>query len=520
MLFKMKKSAILSAILLISLSINAQTIVSSFNKISSLSGNFNATLDENDWFGIALDSLGDLNNDGVNDIVIGAGRDDDGGVNRGAVYILFLNTDGSVQSEQKISSTTGDFTGTLNDGDVFGTAVASIGDLNNDGITDIAVGAEYDSDGGNWSGAVWILFLNEDGTVQSHNKINESDLGVDISGTPAFGSSIANIGDINNDGFVDLAVGSRRDEDGGPYRGAVWILFLDENGEVQDSQKISETQGNFNHDLDSEDFFGCTIANIGDLNSDGITDIAVGAYNDDDGGTNNGAIYILFLDSDGTVSNSQKISTTEGGFNGDLNTGGRLGNSVSPTGDLDGDLIMDLFAGTPKQETIDGLSGAAFIIYLNANGTVKDQQEFAPGLNGFNTNLNDGDLFGKSVAYIGVLGDTKTLIVGASHDDDGGENKGACWVLKLKGTLPSDFNISDATSNRVQLYPNPTSDYIYLKNVQEEALLTIRNAIGQIVNKITIDRNQQVDVSQLKPGTYFISIDGIEQKYQLIINPK
>ncbi len=73
---------------------------------------------------------------GTNDICVGAYRDDDSksgsGDNRGAVYILFLNRDGTVKGEQKISDTQGGLTAALDADDQFGHSVASIGDLNNE----------------------------------------------------------------------------------------------------------------------------------------------------------------------------------------------------------------------------------------------------------------------------------------------------------------------------------------------------------------------------------------------------
>ncbi|MCK5268458.1 MAG: FG-GAP repeat protein, partial [Spirochaetes bacterium] len=57
------------------------------------------------------------------------------------------------------------FTGTLDDSGLFGVSIANIGDLNGDGVTDIVTGAYFDDDGGTDRGAVWVLFLNPDGTV-------------------------------------------------------------------------------------------------------------------------------------------------------------------------------------------------------------------------------------------------------------------------------------------------------------------------------------------------------------------
>ncbi len=72
---------------------------------------------------------------------------------------------GTVLSHQKISDTEGGFTGILDDNDEFGYSAASLGDLDDDGVGDLAVGAWLDDDGGCRRGAVWVLFLNPNGTV-------------------------------------------------------------------------------------------------------------------------------------------------------------------------------------------------------------------------------------------------------------------------------------------------------------------------------------------------------------------
>ena len=73
----------------------------------------------------------------VTDLVVGARGDDDGGTDRVAVYVLFMNADGTVDSSQKISDTEGGFTETLADGDQFGSAVANVGDLDNSTFLDV-----------------------------------------------------------------------------------------------------------------------------------------------------------------------------------------------------------------------------------------------------------------------------------------------------------------------------------------------------------------------------------------------
>ena len=92
------------------------------------------------------------------DIAVGAINDDDGGTNRGAVWILFMNANGTVKSHRKLSNTEGNFTGVLDDSDNFGSGLCALNDLNKDRITDLVAGALWDDDGSTNTGAIWVLF--------------------------------------------------------------------------------------------------------------------------------------------------------------------------------------------------------------------------------------------------------------------------------------------------------------------------------------------------------------------------
>jgi hypothetical protein len=127
-------------------------------------------------------AIGDFDDDGIADLAVGAEDDDDGGLSSGTVWLLMMNADGTVKQSSKISNTSGNFSGGLDAGDQFGQAVESLGDYDNDGFADIAVGAEFDSDSGQPAGAAWLLSLNIDGTVNSHFKINDN--------TPGFGGQL------------------------------------------------------------------------------------------------------------------------------------------------------------------------------------------------------------------------------------------------------------------------------------------------------------------------------------------
>ena len=110
--------------------------VLSEQKISDTEGGFSGALGGGDQFGNRVRALGDLDGDGVNDLAVGAPLDDDGGTDHGALWVLFLNFDGTVKSHQKISDTEGGFSGTLGFDDQFGAAIATLGDVDGDGVTE------------------------------------------------------------------------------------------------------------------------------------------------------------------------------------------------------------------------------------------------------------------------------------------------------------------------------------------------------------------------------------------------
>jgi hypothetical protein len=411
--------------------------VKAHQKISDTEDNFTGKLDPFDLFGSSVTPLGDLDGDGVSDLAVGAPRDYDGGPLRGAVWVLFLDGGGAVEAYQKISDTEGNFTGTLDDEDHFGNSVTSVGDLDGDGVIDLAVGAYFDDDGGLDRGAVWVLFLNSDGTVKAHQKISDSEgnFAGALDDFDKFGSSLASMGDLDGDGVGDLAVGASDDDDGGNSCGAVWVLFLNSDGTARAHQKISRVEGNFTGVLDADDGFGASIISVGDLDGDGMGDLAVGALGDDDGGASCGAAWVLFLNSDGTVKAHQKISRTEGNFTGVLDVDDRFGASITSLGDFDGDSVADLAVGAVGDADGGSPRGSVWVLVLNSDGTVKAHQKISDTEGNFAGTLDPDDDFGSSVASLGDLdGDgVVDIAVGAADDDDGGRGHGAVWVLFLEG---------------------------------------------------------------------------------------
>jgi hypothetical protein len=500
-------------------------VVRAHQKISNSAGGFTETLDYHDWFGCSIASLGDLDGDTVTDLAVGAMGDDQGGTGRGAVWILFLNSDGTVKAHQKISDSEGSFTGILDNGDHFGCSGASLGDLDDDTVTDLAVGAFEDDDGGDDCGAVWILFLNNDGTAKAHQKISSSEGGFagNLDAEDRFGSSVASLGDLDGDSVCDIAVGATGDDDGGLDRGAVWILFLNGDGTVKAHQKISSSEGGFSGTLDGGDRFGCSVALLGNLDGDTGCDIALGAREDDDGGYGRGAVWVLFLNSDGTVKAHQKISSSEGGFSGTLDDGDHFGCSVASLGDLDGDTVADVGVGARCDDDGGTCRGAVWMLFLNSDGTVKAHQKISSSEGGFSGTLDDGDHFGCSVASLGDLdGDTVAeMALGATEDDDENPDCGASWLLFLEIPMSSIFPGGIGFSGVIQNEPNPFQSETVIRYslaTSGPVRLDICSVTGRVVN--TLVRAHQASGhhavtwsgldnqwSRLPAGIYFSRLD-------------
>ena len=337
--------------------------------IDATRGDFTGALDPDDAFGQAVAAVGDLDGDGRDELAVGATGDDDGGAERGAAWTLWLGGDARVDAFAKESATQGVLGGALDDGELFGHAIAAIGDLDGNGVDELAVGSPFDGDGGFLSGAVFVLFRDANGHAVAYQKWSGAlpvfAGGIDI--FDGFGLAVARVGDLDGDGLDEVAVGAPGDDDGGPDRGAIWLVFPAADGSIRALQKISATSGGFTGPLADGDALGTALASPGDLDGDAFVDLLAGAPGDDAGGSDAGAVWQLLLTAGGQVGEHTKLSAFEGGLPVVPQPGDRFGSAIAATpgaGSADG-ASFDVAVGAPFDDTGGAHRGAAYVFRLD-----------------------------------------------------------------------------------------------------------------------------------------------------------
>jgi hypothetical protein len=321
------------------------------------------------WFGDASALVGDVDGDGIEDLAVGAPRDSYLGHFHGALWIFFLDAAGGVRSKAEIREGLAGFSESMDEFSQFGEALAPLGDLDADGVPDLAVGAALWPKFNRWRGGVWVLFLKRDGTVARAVEVGSSAAmnaaGFDDGG--GLGSSLTNLGDLDGDGSIELAIGQVPKFDLASKNGrCVFIASIAPSGEVVRAHRIQDrAQGLGNG------WFGDSLARIGDVDGDGVADLAIADTYDNDGGEMRGAVWIAFLARDGSMRHAQKISQWAGSFADELHESEGLGQALAGPGDIDGDKVPDLLVASKT---------GVWTLLLNHDGTVKSHRKLENSL--------------------------------------------------------------------------------------------------------------------------------------------
>ena len=313
--------------------------------------------DTGDIFGYSASLAGDVNNDGYDDVIVGAYADDDGGGTSGCAFIFFgkQNWSSSIDASNADVKLIGE-----NAADYFSTSSSYAGDVNNDGYDDVIVGAYSADNGGSNSGCAYIFF----GRSNWSSSIDGFNADVKLIGEIAgdyLGYSVSHAGDVNNDGFDDVIVGAHAEDTGGTYAGCAYIFF------GRQSWNSSIDASNANVKLigeDAGDYFGRNVSFAGDINNDGYDDVLVGVSYDDDGGAYSGCAFIFL--------GRQNWSSSIDASNADVkligaDAGDYFGYTVSYIQDVNNDGYDDFIVGAPSDDDGGSYSGCAFIFLGRQN---------------------------------------------------------------------------------------------------------------------------------------------------------
>jgi hypothetical protein len=348
----------------------------------------NPTTDTNQ-FGWSVASGGDVDANSVADILVGAPNGNISGTNDvGLVYVYT----GSVAAPPTLAVT---LTGET-DGESFGWSAAILGHTDNDTFDEIAVGD-------------WQHGISDTGRVYVYAGVsNVQNLAPTLilkgeQPNDGFGVDVAGAGDVNGDGYTELLVGAWQNDDAGPDAGKVYLYLGSATG-LTETEFITLTGPD-------NSGFGTAVAGAGDVNGDGYADILVGAdVADSDTITNTGKAYLYLGSPDGPVTPPALVLTGE-------NEDDRFGFAVAGGGDINGDGFGDLAVGANEfdlsADPADAQAGKAYA-YAGCLGGPQPTPIFTvPG-------ELDGDNYGRSLTLAGDLNDdgVDDLVVGAF----GGEN--------------------------------------------------------------------------------------------------
>jgi len=349
-------------------------------------------IDLNDYSGWKVSGAGDVDNDGLSDILISGTWADPGGLNKaGETYLVFGSSFdfGNDQAHTRATFDLDQLNGTngirfigIDEDDESGYAISSGGDMDGDGFDEILIGAHAaDSE----KGEAYIVFgsyINELKTAQTSSvnlSLLNGERGVVVSDSTgadddalSLEDSLSSAGDVDGDGLDDLLIAAPEAEGGDGEAFIVsgsHIQALKQTGTTDlDLAALNGETGILIESAVTDSETGHAVEHAGDIDGDGLADIVIGAPYADLS-NNNGASYLIF----GSHLQQLKLATTDtfqlsdiNGTNGISITGAPddtyAGWHVSTAGDVDGDGLSDLLIGAPYADSPED-SGQTYLIF-------------------------------------------------------------------------------------------------------------------------------------------------------------
>ena len=293
--------------------------------------------------GRALAWAGDVDGDGISDLLVGEPYRDVSGSDDGAAYLLLGPITGSISGASADLIMLG-----AASGDQAALAVAGGGDLDGDGLDDLLVGAGREDSGGTDAGAVYVILSPPTGSIY----LSSADAMLIGENAGDYAAYVAGPGDVDGDGYDDALVGANQYDGPGLSSGVAYLVLGPINTDLDLSSADAIIEGE-----STGDHAGAELTGIGDSDGDGRADVLIGARYDDDGGTNAGAAYLFYGPFSGALSMTDANAKLVGESAGDE------AGLVGGWGDVNGDGAMDLLVGGDLDDDGGTDAGAAWLFY-------------------------------------------------------------------------------------------------------------------------------------------------------------